>query len=179
MSYAQVCKNIVSVKKTKGVTAYKIYRATKKSGKYKLIKTIKSGENLEFKDTGLTINKAYWYEVKTYKTTGSTKYYGKTSAIKLAIPKVLKMKYTAKANAQSIRSEWKKVPDADGYVLYRSNNNIKNFKKIADRPTNRPLYYISINRPDGTYYCKMRAYKIVKGKKIYGAYSNVVKVKVK
>lgn len=46
-----------------GATSYEIYRATKKNGKYQLIKTLKSSRT-SFKDKGLKTNKVYYYKAR-------------------------------------------------------------------------------------------------------------------
>ena len=46
---------------------YKIFRATKKSGSYKLIKTIKSGSTKTFIDKNLVKHKKYYYKVQAYR----------------------------------------------------------------------------------------------------------------
>ena len=63
-------------KKVKGANGYQIYRATKKNGKYKNIKTIKKGSTLKFVDSGLTKNKTYYYKIRAYRTVNKTKVLG-------------------------------------------------------------------------------------------------------
>ena len=48
-------------KKVSGASEYKIYRSTKKKGKYLCVGTTKK---LTFKDKGLTAGKTYYYKVK-------------------------------------------------------------------------------------------------------------------
>ena len=66
-------------KYTRAVTGYKIYRATKKNGKYKLVKTIKKAGTLKYTDKKLKKGKKYYYKVRTYTKIGSTIYLGKWS----------------------------------------------------------------------------------------------------
>lgn len=72
----------ITVKWTKvdGASGYKIYRATSKSGKYKLIKTVKSGKTTYYTNKSLTKGKKYYYKVKAYRNTASSSY----SAVKYA-----------------------------------------------------------------------------------------------
>ena len=72
-----------------------------------------------------------------------------------------------------------KVSGATGYEIKISTN--KNFKKSVKTITftkkNTTVKNLKKNK---TYYVKVRAYKIdANGKKVYGSYSNVMKVKIK
>ena len=74
---------IVNGKKyTSGTTGYKIYRATKKSGKYKVIKTVKKAKTLKYTDRKLKKGKKYFYKVRTYTKIDGKIYLGKWSAAK-------------------------------------------------------------------------------------------------
>ena len=64
------------------VTGYKIYRATKKNGKYKVIKTIKKAGTLKYTDRKLKRGRKYYYKVRTYTKIGSKTYLGKWSKVK-------------------------------------------------------------------------------------------------
>lgn len=68
-------------KYTAGVTGYKVYRAAKKSGKYKLIGTVKAG-NLKFTDKKLKKGKKYYYKVRPYTKIDGKTYVGKWSKVK-------------------------------------------------------------------------------------------------
>ena len=62
--------------KTTNTEKYKIYRATSKNGKYKLIKTTK---DYSYTDTTAKKGNRYYYIVKAIKTNGKTKSSGKIS----------------------------------------------------------------------------------------------------
>ena len=64
------------------VTGYKVYRATKKNGKYKLIKTVKKAGTLNYTDKKLKKGKKYFYKVRTYTVIYGTTYLGKWSKVK-------------------------------------------------------------------------------------------------
>lgn len=76
--------------------------------------------------------------------------------------------------------KWKKVSGANGYEIYYSaekNGTYKKLKTITKAKTNT---YTKKKLASGkTYYFKLRAYKTVDGKKVYGKYSVVKSVKVK
>ena len=69
----------VTWKKVSGVTGYKVYRANKKAGKYKLVKTVKNVKTLKYTDKKLKKGKKYFYKVRTYTRIDGTNYLGKWS----------------------------------------------------------------------------------------------------
>lgn len=70
----------VKIKKVSGATGYKIYRATKKKGKYLCVGISKK---VTFKDTGLEAGKTYYYKVVAVKAAESgADIEGKASAVK-------------------------------------------------------------------------------------------------
>ena len=69
-------------KKNSKATGYEIYRATKKNGKYKKIKTIKKASAVTFTDSKVKKGKTYYYKVRAYKTVKGNKANGKFSAVR-------------------------------------------------------------------------------------------------
>ena len=69
-------------KKNSKATGYEIYRATKKNGKYKKIKTIKKASVVKFTDSKVKKGKTYYYKVRAYKTVKGNKANGKFSAVR-------------------------------------------------------------------------------------------------
>lgn len=75
----------ISWTKVSGASGYKVYRATSKSGKYKLIKTTKSRS---YTNKKLSNNKTYYYKVKAYRKIGSKKVYsGNSKEFKTVTPR--------------------------------------------------------------------------------------------
>ena len=69
-------------KYTQAVSGYKIYRAAKKNGKYRLIKTIKKAGTLKYTDKKLKKGRKYYYKVRTYTKIDGKSYFGKWSKVK-------------------------------------------------------------------------------------------------
>jgi lactocepin len=65
----------VTWKKVDGATGYKIYRANSASGKYKVVKTIKSGKTVKWTNSKLKKGKTYRYKIKAYRTVDGKKVY--------------------------------------------------------------------------------------------------------
>lgn len=158
-------------------SGYEIHKATKKSGKYKLIKKV---TKTSFKRTDLTSGKTCYYKVRAYYKNASGKYsYSKYSAVVAGTPikftkgKIKGYKLT-NSTYNSITLAWKSYPEAAGYKIYKSKKKDGKYKKIAtvkgtsfkrkDLTTNKTCYY------------KVRAYKKSnEGKTIYTKYTSPVK----
>ena len=94
--------------------------------------------------------------------------------------KVAKASLTSAKNSKSkqILLKYKKVSGAKGYEISYSTD--KKFKKAVTRKnTTKTSYTISKLKKGKTYYVRIRAYKVDStGKKVYGKYSSMKKVKV-
>ncbi len=71
----------VSWKKVTGASGYVIYRATKKNGKYKKVKTIKKGSTKSWTNKKLKSKKKYYYKVRAYRNVSGKKVYSVYSNI--------------------------------------------------------------------------------------------------
>lgn len=67
-------------KRNAKMSGYKIYRSTKKKGKYKCIKTLKSNKKTSYTDKRVKSKKTYYYKVKFYKKAGKKIVRSKTTA---------------------------------------------------------------------------------------------------
>lgn len=76
-----VSKNTIQIswKPAKGATGYEVWGATKKSGKYKLIKTVRK---CGYKKRNQVAWKKYYYKVRAYKMKSGKKIYGNFSKTK-------------------------------------------------------------------------------------------------
>ena len=94
--------------------------------------------------------------------------------------KVAKASLTSAKNSKSkqILLKYKKVSGAKGYEISYSTD--KKFKKaVTKKNTAKTSYTISKLKKGKTYYVRIRAYKMDStGKKVYGKYSSVKKVKI-
>lgn len=75
-------KIVLSWKKSSDATGYQIYRATKKNGKYKKIKTIKKRNTVKYTNKRLKKGKRYYYKIRAYKKVSGKTYYGSLSKAK-------------------------------------------------------------------------------------------------
>lgn len=87
---------------------------------------------------------------------------------------------SVKAGKKKITLRWKKVKDADGYVIYRSTKKNKEFKKVKTIKKDSTVKWTNTKlKANKRYYYKVRAYKVVDGKNIYTQYSAVKQAKAK
>ncbi len=168
----------ISWKKDKKAKSYEVYRATKKNGKYTKVKTTTA---TSYTNGKLTTGKTYYYKVRAYGTLDGQKLYGGYSSDVKARPVPAKVKASAKAiGTWRIAVKWKKVSGASGYQIYKATTKNGKFKKLTTVKggsktsyTNKKLY------KNQRYYYKVRAYRTVKGKAVYGSFSAVKSAKVK
>lgn len=194
----------ITWKKAKGVDGYKVYRATKKNGKYKEIKNINKAKTTSFTNKKVATGKTYYYKVRAYKkVSGKTKYSKYSKAVKgVALPDQVKgitakntsvmVAYEEEEEKEAAKREatvdWKNAKGAAGYEVYRQqirkvNNDTKviaAYQKVADVTESKykdvltqVISYAGEDAHDIFQY-KVRAYKVVKGKKVYGKFSEVV-----
>lgn len=98
-------------------TGYKIYRATSKSGTYKLVKTIDNNTTSSWTDTSVSYGKGYYYKVlcfrkydgKTYNSSKSDYVYKKYS---LSVPTL-----SVSANGTTANLSWTKSEGAEKYTV--------------------------------------------------------------
>ncbi len=155
-------------KKVSSATGYYVYRSTKKSSGYKKIKTLSKNSYTSYINYSLTSGKKYYYKVYSYK--GKTKKASKTVS---CTPKSLKVTgvKTIKRSTTSATIFWNKSESASGYSIYRATS--KNGKYSLIKSTSALSYTNSKLTSNKTYYYKVRAFKTVNKKKIYGAYSDI------
>jgi GH25 family lysozyme M1 (1,4-beta-N-acetylmuramidase)/fibronectin type 3 domain-containing protein len=157
-----------------GASGYSLYRSTSKNGTYKLLKTT---TEKSFKNTGLTTGTIYYYKIRAYKTSGSSKVYGSYSTIKSAkaIPAVPASITASSSSYNSIAISWEAVKGASGYRIYLSSSVDGIYELLKTTCEN---HYESTGLVTGSvYYYKVRAYRTVNGTKIFGGYTEVTSAK--
>ena len=157
-------------------TGYKVYRYSTAKKKYVLIKTINKNTTVSFTDSKLASGTSYKYKVNAFNKTVTSA--GKTvsGTTKLKTAKISKITSSSKKAVIA----YGKVTNATGYEIYRCSRKNGTYKKVGTVKSGKTLKYtdsrLSVNK---TYYYKVRAYRVVGGKKVYGGYSAVKSVKVK
>ena len=167
-------------KTVNGANGYAVYRSTSKDGKYTLRKTITSKNTIEFTDTGLDTNTTYYYKVRAYRMIADKKKYGSYSEIVCAKPVLSKTKITVSSKSKKATIKWNKVLGASGYKVYSATSSDGTYSLKKTITSINTLSYTNTNLVSGkTYYYKVRAYRNVNGKVVYGPYSAVKSKKIK
>lgn len=87
---------------------------------------------------------------------------------------------TVRSQKRKITIQWKKRNDASGYqIQYALDKAFTKGKKVKNAKGTAKSIKIKGLKQKATYYIRVRAYKKVSGNKVYGAWSNKVKCKVK
>ena len=74
----------------------------------------------------------------------------------------------------------KKISNAQGYVVYRATSKNGKYKAVSTIKKGSTVSYTNKKLTSKkTYYYKVRAYRVVNGKKVYSGYSKVKGVKIK
>ena len=95
-------------------------------------------------------------------------------ASKSSVGKVTGVSVKRSAGSE-VTIKWKKASGAKKYVIYRKTNS-GSFKRI--KTTTQKSYKDTKVKIGNSYSYKIRAYKVKNGKKIYGKYSSVKKIKL-
>lgn len=168
---------------SKGATGYYIYRKKGSSSKYTYLGSTKQ---LYYNNGGLSQKVKYQYKIVPYYKANDGEIYYRSDAFKtLSISTVKKGKKLATVSkvkvsksGSKVKVRWKNVSGESGYQISRSTS--KNGTNIVStyKTTRGTTKKISAAKKK-TYYYKVRAYRTVNGKKIYGPWSSVVKYKRK
>lgn len=160
---------------------YCIYRSTSKSSGYKLIKTLTNGYT-SYTDKSLVTGRTYYYKIRGYKTVNGVKQYSAAySAIvsKSPVPTAVTISGVSNTYSKALTIKWRAVTGASGYEIYRATSSKGTYKKAATITSGKTVSYKNTKLTKGrTYYYKVRAYRIVSGKKVYGAFGAVKSGKV-
>ena len=100
---------------------------------------------------------------------------GKSATTLLSTPKAV-----LSAGKKKLTVKWNKVSGASGYVIYYSTNkNMSSVKKVNIKGGSKVKTTLKKLKSKKRYYVKVKAYKTVNGKRIYGDFSSAVSKKTK
>lgn len=160
--------------KVKNAKYYKVYKATKKNGKYKYVGKAK-GTSITVK--GLDMNKRYFFKVKSVFSNGQT-----TSEIVSAKTGNVSGKawFTLKnVSGPVVKVKWRSQPGAVGYQVANNHTGSKAIKIKWTGNNSQNTYWSLRKVPGKTYKYKMRYFKIKDGKRVYSDWTSIKTIKVK
>ena len=158
---------------------YILYRKAEGAKNYQKIYTAESGESSSYIDTERTCGRTYCYKLKAYREDADGKIYSKVSQVKKAYARprkpVITSLFEKKEGFGEVELRWEAVRGASGYqIAVREVGTKKWHTKNTDIFTvyrSKDGYaHIGCNT-DYPYEFKVRAYKVIRGKRIYSLYS--------
>lgn len=174
-----VTKIKISWEADAGADGYILYRKAEGAKSYQKIYTAGSCKSGSYIDIGRTCGKTYLYKLKAYQESTDGRVYSKASQVKKAHARprkpVITSLYEKKERFAELELRWKPVSGASGYQIavreigtkkwYTNNIDIFTVYRSKDG-------YAHIGcSTDYAYEFKVRAYKVIRGKRIYGLYS--------
>ena len=148
----------------------------KVSGKWKTVKTIGKNSTVSYNYTKTRLGKSYVFRVRAYRKVSGNTIYSKAAQVKeKAVPQA-PVSLKAAAKKGKITLTWKKISRVSGYTVSRKAGGA--WKTVGTVKASKKSFSDKGIQRGKTYTYRVRAYKVSKGKKVYGSYSEVVKVKV-
>ena len=163
----------VSWSAVEGANGYEVYRSSSSGSGYSLVANLSGGE-VQYRDTGLTIESTYYYQVRAYRTAaGKTVYSGYSSAgsgtAKLSQVTGL---YVQMTKYNTLQLSWNASGDAKTYEVYYSTSPDSGYKKA--KTTKSTTYKFTKAKCGQTYYFKIRTYEKIGKVKYYSDYCAAV-----
>ena len=165
-----------SWKAVTGASGYKVILYTAKNKTVKTVYTTKTTASF----TKLSKGTTYKVKVYAYKTIDGKKVYASSSALitTTTAPGAPTLKATAGKKKATL--SWNKQTGASGYVLYMATSKNGKYSKIATLKGYSKVSFTKTGLSKGkTCYFKVKAYKTLDGKTVYGDYSAVKSAKIK
>jgi hypothetical protein len=151
-----------------GASGYEVWRSTGTSTTYALVKT---QTTVGFLNTALVTNTRYNYKIRAYRLVGTTKVYGAYSSIVSSTPLPWAPNPTAASAAyNALKISWPAVVGANGYEVSYATSEAGPFTVLPT--TTLTSATITNLLTNSTYTVRVRAYRTVNYKKVYGAYSS-------
>ena len=160
----------VSWEAVEGATKYEVYRATSKTGTYKLMKTTTS---TSYTNTGAEAGKTYYYKVRAICDVDAAA--GAYSSIKSRTCDLPRPDVSIALSSGKPKVSWKAVDGAVEYEVYRATSKNGTYSKV--KTTTKTSYTNTSATAGKTYYYKVIA--AASKSSADSAYSSVVSIKSK
>ena len=183
-SLKMTSKDIMSVNlkwsKVDGVSGYEL--AVYNPNTKKWTSSSVSAKKTSYKATKLRPSTKYKFKIRAYKTVEKKNYYGEysdTISVKTnpAIDTPSADGYCNLTGKPVVT--WKKVKNAEKYIIYRSVKKGSGYKKIADLGQKKRSFTDKKVKPHKTYYYKVKAWRKLNGKGVFSQAAAPVKIKAK
>ena len=155
-------------------TKYQVAKYNPKTKKYSKVATVT--DRMYFAEN-LKANTRHTYAVRAVKVVGKKSYYGDYVLVEFSTRKSVSRVCGTRVKSAKPTSAvilWHPVADKTGYLIYSYNLNTKKLTKVGK--TAKETYTLKNLKSGKNYYYKVRAYRTEKGKTVYGALSDLLKV---
>ena len=173
------CKIKVSWDSVSGLDGYQVYRSSSKNGTFVKTFTTTDPKKNWYVDEKRTSGKIYYYKVRGFKKIGSKIYYTKYSPVVSTYARPNKVTVTSLTTSGdallNFNLKWNAVDGATGYQVYMKERNASSYNLVGSYTKTSAKF--DIPNTVKLYDIKVRAYRVVNGKKIYGFFSNVANYK--
>lgn len=170
----------VSWKKNPNVSGYELCKYNSSNDTWEKIAKIESNNTTEYKIDNLSASREYQFKIRTFfEDSEKNIHYGEWSNVLTTITKPSQGKVTELTTDVKMRLNitWAKRT-CDGYQIYASKDkSFKNPMKATVNSSSTLTKAMQAKKDNTYYYVKVRPYKIYDGKKIYGSWSSVKKIK--
>ncbi|WP_176525799.1 InlB B-repeat-containing protein [Bacillus sp. AFS001701] len=160
---------------------YEVLRSTSVNGTYKVVGTVYFGQKTTFTDHNLATGTTYYYKIRAYEYMMNVKYTSPLSSavsVTPVLPAVKSLKI-ASTGYQSVRLDWLDTLGATGFEIYRGSSSTGKFTLVKSYPNNNTKSFSDSKLATGKrVYYKVRAVRVVSGKKVYGPYTTVSTIPV-
>lgn len=175
---ASVDSVVLKWSKVSWATGYRVYKYDSTTKKYKSYKTLK---DTKLKISGLKSGTIYKFKIKPYKKLDKDNViWGEASDVLIACTKPKKTTITNISSKKAVATlTWNNVNGESGYQVWYSTKKSEGFKKYSNYKANTVKCSVKKLKSGKTYYFKVRAYKKVDGKVVYGSFSDVKNIRVK
>ena len=155
-----------------GAGGYQVVTSASSGGTYTYLKSL-TGTSLIV--SGLTPGQTYWYKVRSYKLVSGVKQwsgYSAPASVSIMATPVLS---SAVASGSSAVLGWSAAANAAGYRVYRSTSLSGTYAYVK---TVTGLSYSDTGLSSGTYYYKLKAFRVYGSTQVQSAYSNARSVTI-
>lgn len=174
---SQTISGTSSYTKAYGSKAFKLNAKTNGNGKLsyttsnKKVATVSSYGTVTLKGTGKT--------TITVKAAATNQYKAATKKITITVTPKKQYVSVSKAVKRRLTFKWKKDSKASGYQVVYSTNKKFTSRTVVSKSQSKTSYTLKGLKKGRTYYVKVRSFKTVSGKRIYGTYSTTRKATVR
>ena len=153
-----------------GAELYEVYRSTSEKGTYISLGTT-SGTGYD--DYVAGNGQAYYYKVRAGKHVDYVPVFGSFSKVKgYALFNKPSINTVTRASDTSLKITWPKVAGASGYEIARSTSKTGTYKVVKTITKGSTVSYTDKVTNGTLYYYKLRVYKTIMGKKVFGAFES-------